>query len=323
MAIQVGSGSQVQMGKENAYGTAVAGTAVINFTSESIKLSVDKKDEGNLISSLSPTARDLMSAKVEGSVSFILRPDSAGFLFKAAMGGTDTVTQNSPETGAHKHSIALVAANGTLPSYTLIVDRKVAVKKYSGVKIDNFQLDAKAGDYVKGSFTIKGKDESTGTTATIAATTTKSFKCLGGSLTLGGTTYDINGATVKIANKLQDVPQTYASGLYNPEPIHGMREITLDFDIPYDSNIETLRDTNLTTEVALASAVLTLQSPTMITGTSPYKVVFTMNNVAVTDISANVGGTGIISAKVSGIALAIGSTAPAIVEVYDATSTAY
>jgi len=184
-------------------------------------------------------------------------------------------------------------------------------------------LDAKAGDYVKGSFTIKGKDESTGTTAVIAATTTKSFKCLGGSLVLGGTTYDINGATVKIANKLQDVPQTYASGLYNPEPIHGMREITLEFDIPYDSNIETLRDTNLTTEVALATAILTLQSPSMITGTTPYKVVFTMNNVAVTDISANVGGTGIILAKVSGIALAIGSTAPAIVEVYDGTSTAY
>lgn len=323
MAISVGSGSQCQLGKESTYGTAVAATNLVNFTSESVKLTIDKRDEGNLISSVGPTARDLMAAKVDGSVSFILRPDSAGFLFKAAFGGADTVTANNPVTGSYKHTIGLVAANGSLPSYTMIMDRKVSVKKYTGVKIDNFQLDAKAGDYVKGSFTIKGKDESVGAAASIAATALQSFKCVGASLTLGGTTYDVNGSTFKIANKLQDVPQTYSSGLYNPEPIHGMREIILDFDIPYDETIDTLKDTYLTTETKIASAVLTLISPTMITGTTPYKVVLTMNNVAITDVSANVGGTGIISAKISGIALAVGSTAPATVDIYDAVTAAY
>lgn len=68
MAIQVGSGSQCQIGKESAYGTPVSATKAINFTSESVKLTVDKRDEGNLISSVSPTARDLMAAKVDGSV---------------------------------------------------------------------------------------------------------------------------------------------------------------------------------------------------------------------------------------------------------------
>lgn len=323
MAIQVGSGSQCQIGKESAYGTPVSATKAINFTSESVKLTVDKRDEGNLISSVSPTARDLMAAKVDGSVSFILRPDFAGFLFKAAFGGTDVITASSPVVGSTKHTIALAAANASLPSYTLIMDRKVSVKKYSGMKIDTLQLDAKAGDYVKGSFTIKAKDESTGTAASIAATSLMSYKCVGGTLTLAGTPYDINGATVKLNNKLQDVPQTYTSGLYNPEPIHGMREITLDFDIPYDTNIDTIRDTNLTTETKIATAVLTLISPSMITGTTPYKVVLTLNNVAITDVTSNVSGSGIITAKVSGIALAVGATAPATVDVYDDQSTAY
>lgn len=323
MAFSVGTGAGVQLGKESAWGSVAVGTNIINFTSESMKVTADKKDEGNLVASVSPTARDLMSIKVDGSLSFILRPEFAGFLMKAAFGGTDTVATGSPVVGANTHSIALVSATGTLPSYTVLVDRKVSVKKYTGMKVDSLQLDAKTGDYVKGTITVKAKDEGTGTMASLTPLALQSFRCINATLTLAGTTYDVTGSTFKINNKLEDAPQTYASGLYSTEPVHGMREITIDFEMPYAAAIDTLSTTNYLTETKVATAILTLQSPSMVTGTTPYQVKITMNNVAITDVSTNVGGTGLISSKVSGIALSVGATAPAIVEVIDATATAY
>lgn len=324
MAIHTGSGAELQMGKESSYSTAVAGTHVINFTSESINVKPDKVDEENLLASVGPMAKDIMRINVDGSVNFVLRPEFAGFIIKAAMGGTDTVTQNSPVTGAHKHSVGLVAANGTLPSYTMIINRKVSTKKYSGVKVDSLTLDAKAGDFVKGSISFKAKDETAGTTASLAALALKSFKTIGATFVMGATTYNINNASFNLSNNLITLDQDYSTGLYSPEPLHSRREATIDFDIPYDTNIDTLKDTNLLTDVLIGSVVLTLVSPSMITGTTPYKVVITMNNVAITDISHNVSGANsIIGAKVSGVALSIGSTAPVVVEIYDATSTAY
>jgi hypothetical protein len=323
MAFNVGAGTAVQFGKESVYGSAAAGTHIINFTSESIKVTADKQDEGSLLASISPNARDLMSIKVDGSISFVLRPEFAGMLFKAAFGGTDTVTADSPVTGATKHSIVLAEANGTLPSYTLLVNRKVSTKQYSGVKIDTLQIDAKAGDYVKGQFTVKAKDEESGTMATLAPLSLQSFRCVGASLTLDGVTYDASSSTFKLNNALEEAPQTYGSGLYLDEPAHGVREVTLDFEVPYNSTIDTLSDVSYKAETKIGSAVLTLQSPSLVAAATPYKIKITLNNVAITDVSANVGGTGLITSKVSGIALSVGSTAPAIVEIIDSVETAY
>lgn len=323
MAFNVGSGAAIHFGKESEYGTAVAGTHIINFTSEGIKVNAEKADEGNLLASVSPTSRDLMALTVDGNISFILRPEFAGALFKAAFGGTDEVTADSPIAGATKHTIGLVAANGTLPSYTVIVNRKVSVKKYSGVKIDSLQLDAAAGDYVKGQITVKGKDETTGELATLDPLSLQSFRCVGATLKLAGETYDVSSSSFNISNALQDAPQTYASGLYSGEPVQGVREITIDFEIPYSDSIDTLSESYLKTEASLASAELTFKSPSMITGSTPYQITIKMNNIAITDVTSNVGGSGIITSSVSGIALAVGSTAPATVEIIDDTTTAY
>lgn len=324
MGAQTGAGTACQMGKESAYGTAVVATHVINFSSESVEVTPTKTAEGSLISSLADTAADLMGLKVAGSVGFILRPEFAGFLLKAALGGADTLTQNvGSVTGYHKHAIALAAADASIPSYTLKINRKVSAKKYSGTKISGFSLTAKAGDYVKGSFDIVAKDESSATMESLAALALRAFKCIGATLVVGGTTFDVNQADLKLANNYVDMPPTYGSGLYAPEPPHQARAIDLSWSMPYDTVIDTLADASLTTESNVATIVLTLLSPSMVTGSSPYKIVVTLNNVAITKISRPVSGSGLINASVSGKALAVGATAPIAVEVYDGTSTAY
>lgn len=320
----VGSGSSLQAGKESTWGTAVASTFPINFTSESIVLKADKKADESLLASKAAMASDLMRLSVDGSFSFVLRPEFAGQLFKMALGGTDTVSQNvGAVTGYHKHSIVLADANGAFPSYTFIVDRKVAVKKYAGGKVESLSLECKAGDYVKGTVNIKAKDETSGSLTAGLTFSKNSFKTIGATLVVGGVTHDVNNATFTLANNLQESEQTYGLGLYNPEPLHSTRDITIDFDIPYSTAIDTLKDTYLLTNDLANTAVLTLLSPSMVTGTSPYKVVLTLNNVSVTDVSYNVSSTGVISAKVSAKALAIGSTEPLTAEIYDGTTAAY
>ena len=318
----VGSGAQLQIGKETTWGTAVAGAKIINFTSESIKVNADKKTEDTLIASTAPSGKDLMKLEVSGDFSGILRPEFAGYLLRLAFGGSDTKTDNSPVTGAYTHSIPLVGASGTLPSFTAIIDRKVAVKKYSGCKIDSFSLEGAAADYVKFTVSVKGKDEATGTLASLSALALQSFKTVGASLTIGGTTYDAKSVKFNLKNNLQDVGQTYSSGVYVLEPIHGQREATVDIDLNYDTSTETLFDTNYVTDTK-ASIVWTLKSPSVVTGSTNYTVTITMNNVAITSVERNVNGAGVLVAKVSGQALSIGSTEPVVATVIDATSTVY
>ena len=61
-----GTGSSLQIGKETEYGTAVTPTALIDLTSESIKVAVEKGDEGSLLASKTPMSRDLLSITVSG-----------------------------------------------------------------------------------------------------------------------------------------------------------------------------------------------------------------------------------------------------------------
>lgn len=318
-----GTGATLQIGKESSWGSAVAGAKNVNMTSESIKVNADKKVEDTLIASVAPSSRLLMALDVSGSFSGILKPEFAGYLLHLAVGGTDTVAANTPVSGAYTHSIVAATAGGTLPAFTAIVDRRAGVRKYSGCKMDSFSLEAAAGDFVKYTANIKAKDESSGSLAGLSALSLSSFKTVNATLTMAGTTYAAKNVKLNIGNKLEDQGQTYGSGLYKGEPIHGTREITVDVDLNYEASTDTVFDTNYITDTVLATVVLTLYSPSYVTGTTPYAVTITLANVAVTNIERNVGGSGLLTAKISGQATSVSTTAPITVAVVDATSAAY
>ena len=162
MSFLTGAGASLQIGKESTFGTGVSPTVLVDITSEGIKLSVEKGDEGSLLASKTPQSRDLLGISAGGSFSFILRPEFAGLLLHAALGGADTTAQVG-STDKYTHTLILCAANSDLPSLTLVVNRKAAVKKYPGCTISTLSLDCAAGDYVKGSVDIKGIKEETGT----------------------------------------------------------------------------------------------------------------------------------------------------------------
>lgn len=320
----MGVGAQLAIGKESAWGTPVADTALINFESEGLKPELNKGEEPSLLASKAPAAFDLMGHKVSGPFSATLKPELAGFLIKAALGGTDTVTQNfGGVTGQHQHSIVAQTATGALPSYTLYANRKQATKRYSGCKINTLRISAKSGDYVRVSGEWKGKDESSGSITSTTPPSKKAYKLIGGTVTLGGTALDVTSVELEIQNNLEDGPQTNVSGLYHTEPVHGKRRFVLSIEMPYDTNSESLRNTNFLTETVLASAVLHLESPEIIAVASKYRMDITLNNVAILDADAPIGGPGLVTMTIRGEATAVGATEPITAVIYDNVNTAY
>jgi hypothetical protein len=324
MAFSTGSGARVAIGKESTWGTPVPDTMLMHFTSEGLAPEINKIEEESLLAAKAAAAYDLMGIKVSGDISGIVKPEMAGFLMKAALGGTDTVTPNEGGvTGQAKHEISLQGAASPLPSYTIMVDRKVAIKRYSGCRVESLKLSAKAGDYVRFTLAVKGKDESTGTIVTTTPPSKKAYKFVGATLTVGGESFEATGIDLDIANQLEEGPQTNVTGIYHSEPMHGKRKVSVAIEKPYDANAEAMRDANLLTDAVISSIVLHLESPAIIAATSKYRMDITLRNVAVLDAKTNVGGPGILTTSITGEATAVGADEPITAVIYDNQATAY
>lgn len=321
MAFHTGAGAKFAIGKESAWGTPVADTMLVNFGSETLAPEVTKTEEESVLAALAAAGYDLQTLKAAGDVSFILKPENAGFILKAALGGTDTV---AAVTGQQQHTIAPVAASGSLPSYTIYVDRKQVIKRYSGAKVASLKLEAKAGDYVRATLTLKAKDESVAASiVTTVPPSLKAYKFVGATVTAGGTSLEVTGITIDYDNLLEDGPQTSGTGVYLSEPIHGKRKASVTLELPYGTAAEAIQVTNLLTDTVLSSVVLHFESPALIATTYKYRMDITLNNVAVLGCKTNVGDTSVLKTTINGEATEVGSTEPISVVVYDNTATAY
>lgn len=320
MPFNTGSGATCAIGKESVWGTAVADTMLLNFTSESMAPEVTKTEEESLLAAIAPAAFDLMGIKAAGDISLVLKPENAGFIFKAALGGVDT---NTTVTSQQVHTILPQVANTALPSYTIRVNRKQAIKVYSGCRLNSLKISAKAADYVKATLSFKGKDEAAGVITSTVPPSLKAYKFIGATITAGGTTLEATSIDFSYENNLEDGPITTTSGLYATEPMHTKRKISFTCETPYDANAETLKTTNFLSDTVLSTVVIHLESPSIIALTHKYRVDITLANVAITEVTTNVGGPGILTTSISGEATAVGATAPCTVVVYDSTAGAY
>ena len=317
MAFYTGTGSAVQIGKETQFAQAASPSTLVDITSESIKVAVEKGDEGSLLASKTQMRRDLLGVTVDGSLSFILKPQTAGLLLHAALGGADACAQVG-STEKWSHTITLCEANESLPSLTVVVHRRAATKEYAGCTISTLSLECAAGDYVKGSVDLKGVKEESGTlNESLKGFTVPSYRCTAATFSVGGESLDISSATLRIDNALETTPRTYASGLYSGQPQHGRRSVSISFEIPYSEAVEQLKQTYLTAETCAGIQLAFASS------NPDYTIRITLANVSIGSAEANVGGSGILSASIDGEALSVGEEEPIVVVITDKTSTAY
>ena len=314
MGFRVGSGSVCQAAKQTTWGTSVAPDTLVNMTSESISVSVQKGDEGNLLASKTAAQRDLLAIVTEGGIDCVLRPEFADWLFECAMG---------VKTGSGKvFSYTLSEPNVQLPFSTIVMSRGGIVKTYPDVTIRSITIDAPAQDYVRVSIDLVGTKEiaagDTGAQTVQSLTfTLPSYRCTEATLLYGAggstpaTSLCVENTQIVIDNAVEDSPATYCSGLYNERPVPGLRAVTANVTIPYDTALDTFRKTYLLDPTAPTVSL----KLTFTTSDDGEKIDILLPYVSLTDAGGNVGGSGIIDASFSGEALSVGATEPITVTV--------
>jgi hypothetical protein len=93
--------------------------------------------------------------------------------------------------------------------------------------------------------------------------------------------------------------------------------VTINFEIPYSAEVETLKSSYLTSEEN-ASVQLTFSSPG-----AGHNITITLSHVTISEVDANIGGTGILSSTVAGEALSVGTEEPITIVITDKISTPY
>ena len=310
---RVGTGSVCQAGLQSVWGTPVTPDTLLNMTGESIKTTVEKGDEGNLLASKTRNQADVMSIKVDGSVSVILRPEFVDWVLEAAMGAkSDNV-------------YTLAEPNTELPVSTILLSRGGIVKTYPDVTIKSIKIAAAAQDYVKVDIDIAGVRElnagDTGAqTVQTLSWTLPSYRCTQATLkyAAGGTakasvsqTICVKECNITIDNGVEDAPATYCSGLYVGRPVPGLRSVGVDFSIPYSDAVDTLRNTYYKDPSSPTVALLLKFT----TSDADESVEIYIPHVSITSADNNVGGAGLIDASFSGEAISVGSTEPITVTV--------
>lgn len=311
MAFLVGSGSVCQVGKQANFATPVAPDTLVNMTSESINVSVEKGDEGNLLASKTAAQRDVLAIVTDGGIDTVLRPEFADWLFECAMG---------VKTGT---AYTLAAPNVQLPVSTFVLSRGGIVKTYPSMTIRSLTIDAPAQDYVRASMDLVGTQEigagGTGaqTIDTSLAFTKPSYRCTNATLYYGAggatpsSSLCVESCSITIDNAVEDSPATYCSGLYNEQPVPGLRNVTANITIPYSQALDTFRTTYYLDET---SPTVSLKL-SFTTSNSAEKIDILIPHLTLTEAGGNVGGTGILDASFTGEALSVGSTEPITVTV--------
>lgn len=307
---RVGSGSVCQAAKQTTWGTTVQPDTLLNMTAESITVTPQKGDEGNLLASKTAAQKDLLSIVTEGGIDTVLRPDFIDWLLECAMGkkASNVYTLADPNT--------------QLPFSTIVISRGGIVKTYPDMTIRRLTINAPAQDYVRASIDLVGtKEIAAGASGAQSIQSlsfdSKSYRCTQATLLYGAgggtpaTQLCVEGVEIVIDNAVEDSPATYCSGLYNERPVPGLRVVSVNVTIPYDTPIDTFRDQYLLNPDAPTVAL----KLTFTTADSGEKVDILLPHVTINEAGGNVGGAGIIDASFSGEAMSVDSAEPITVTV--------
>ena len=314
MGFRVGSGSVAQAAKQTTWGTPVQPDTLLNMTSESISVSPVKADEGSLLASKTAGPGDLVSIVTEGGIDMVLRPDFVDWLLECSMG--------KKASGVY----TLADPNTQIPFSTLVMSRGGIVKTYPDITIRSLTISAPAQDYVRASIDFVGTREipagSTGAqTIQNLSFENKSYRCTQATLVYGAggatpaTSLCVESVEITIDNAIEDSPATYCSGLYNERPVPGLRNVSVRVNIPYDSALDTFRETYLLDPESPTCAL----KLTFTTADAGEKVDVLMPHVNISDAGGNVSGPGIIDGSFSGVATSVGSTEPITITVTHAS----
>ena len=183
--------SYVAIGRETTFGTAVTGTAGLDFLSCSLRTMKENKILEQVERSRTYSKRMSLGKVVEGEIEFYFQPrlDACGFILQNAFGGTITTATATGETAgagansAYTHTFNIGSMDQSYPSLAINVRKGPAttgkIFQYSGVRVDDLQFTSELDEPLKASASFVCKDVTTGadveSVSAIPTTTALSF----------------------------------------------------------------------------------------------------------------------------------------------------
>ena len=212
MPSSAGIDAQIGIAEEGTYGTYTAPTRFYEFLSESLKLEIERVWSTGLRAGRRTHHRWRAGTRsVTGDIQMELAPQDFALIWKHILGAP--VTSGA---GPYTHTFSGPKTTDTF-SFTIQVGRPdeagtVQPFSYLGCKITQAKLEAKVGDFVKSTFGIYGRDETT-------------------AQSLGTAAYDANlapfiftDASLSVAST--DVPVMDFDFTFNPTLATGRHRIT-------------------------------------------------------------------------------------------------
>lgn len=306
-----GNNVRVQLGIEEDFGVPVTATKAVKVFSEDFKYVPGKKEEGLLTGNRSKGRSDTMSKSVEGSLSFLMRPDDGMFMGLAlGLEPNEPVLEDGAST-AYRHTFDAAGSNDPMPTATVIIDRVVTAFEYTGVTVGSFSFQASPEDYLKADFSFVGRDEVNNGSIESGVTVSplKAFKFRHATVSMAGSTVaDVTDIKFDYNNALTSNQQTTDTGDYFMKPEPGAREITADLEVVYTAETDALRNSYFKTDDEFELDIIFTSDELIETVEGepgdpalefPYELRIRLPHCQVTDASANVGGADLIKQSMS------------------------
>lgn len=245
-----GSLTQFGIGKETTYGTAVAVNKFYEIISEDIRGNYPRIQAEALSAALVDRSDRFAITNKGAAGTVTLEPLTKGFghWLRYMMG--DAVTTGPVETNAYTHTATmqnLVGDSLTVQVGRAQTDGTVKPWTYEGGKVTQFEFSNQTDQTLRCSISMDFEQESNADSpagvytlqTNVPVTGAEVFTWQGGTVTVGGTIYDIAELSVRVDNALKTDRYfiNKGAGQLKREPVQdGKRVIEWSFRTPYGDN---------------------------------------------------------------------------------------
>ena len=321
MAIPSGLSAQLGIGQEGTYGTFVAPSVFIPFNTESVVLAIERLESMGLGKSTTVQHSDLWDAgkrQAQGSIELDVLSKGFNIIWTQIL-GVSAMTSPDDDTRDHSHTIGELT--GTSASWQIgrpDTGGTVRPFSYTGVKVVDWELSMALDEYLKLSVNIDAQNESTSETLGTASYASAAYALpfTGATITIGGNSYTIKSMSIKGTTGVETESYGLGAATKNNPVQESLREITVDFELEFESLVVH----NLFTGGSTAEIVATCQANTLIEGSMYPYVKVTLPTVRFDGEGPQVGGPGKVLQTLTGKALYDGTNEP-ITLVYRTTDT--
>jgi hypothetical protein len=316
-----GIGLKLQIGPETTWGTLADPDMNLNYLSHTLKETVTKESEESLLASTTVNALNVNGYSVSGDIELNLKPENLPIL---KYGFKEPADPTSVASGVHKHTLHLLGPKDEQKSFSAIVDEGPKVVGFTGLIPDSYEFSGDAKKPISLKISVKGRAEVSATLdETLDDPSLSTFTAISGVVGIGGSSIEgITKASVTISESLDEGEATYDSGLYNNKATHGLKEVKTDIEGFYNTTTSTIEETDYRGDVYVAEQI-TWVSPSMIATGYPYKIVFTLPKVSITDASQSGSGKDTKKITLQGQATGNGGSIPLTIEIWDSVATKY